>query len=127
MAPMDPYASAGVDEEREQEVFAKAMRPWLSKTANVSYAVMSQRAYLSPPSPKRAVCPAVEPNTRAGVFCGRQGGFRGRPFCLRCDCHHGVSWDVPVKLTLRQFPPIRARTFAPRRSPCAGVFLPAAA
>ncbi len=30
---MDPYASAGVDEEREQEVFAKAMRPWLAKTA----------------------------------------------------------------------------------------------
>ncbi len=30
---MDPYASAGVDEEREQEVFARAMRPWLAKTA----------------------------------------------------------------------------------------------
>jgi len=26
---MDPYASAGVDEEREQDVFATAMRPWL--------------------------------------------------------------------------------------------------
>ena len=26
------YASAGVDEEREQDVFARAMRPWLSRT-----------------------------------------------------------------------------------------------
>src|SRR6201994_2662986 len=33
MARMDPYASAGVDEEREQEVFARAMRPWLARTA----------------------------------------------------------------------------------------------
>src|SRR4029077_5100329 len=31
--PMDPYASAGVDEEREQNVFATAMRPWLARTA----------------------------------------------------------------------------------------------
>ncbi|HEV2537110.1 MAG TPA: phosphoribosylformylglycinamidine cyclo-ligase [Streptosporangiaceae bacterium] len=38
---MDPYASAGVDEEREQEVFAKAMRPWLSKTAVRSSLVTS--------------------------------------------------------------------------------------
>ena len=30
---MDPYASAGVDEEREQDVFATAMRPWLARTA----------------------------------------------------------------------------------------------
>src|SRR5215831_1259601 len=30
---MDPYASAGVDEEREQDVFARAMRPWLARTA----------------------------------------------------------------------------------------------
>src|SRR2546427_398584 len=29
---MDPYASAGVDEEREQDVFAQAMRPWLART-----------------------------------------------------------------------------------------------
>jgi phosphoribosylformylglycinamidine cyclo-ligase len=28
----DPYASAGVDEEREQDVFARAMRPWLART-----------------------------------------------------------------------------------------------
>jgi phosphoribosylformylglycinamidine cyclo-ligase len=41
MAPMDPYASAGVDEEREQEVFAKAMRPWLSRTAVRSSLVTS--------------------------------------------------------------------------------------
>ncbi len=41
MAPMDPYASAGVDEEREQDVFAKAMRPWLSKTAVRSSLVTS--------------------------------------------------------------------------------------
>src|SRR5690348_17734675 len=32
-AAMDPYASAGVDEEREQDVFATAMRPWLARTA----------------------------------------------------------------------------------------------
>ncbi len=30
---MDPYASAGVDEQREQDVFARAMRPWLARTA----------------------------------------------------------------------------------------------
>ena len=29
---MDPYASAGVDEGREQDVFARAMRPWLART-----------------------------------------------------------------------------------------------
>ena len=29
---MDPYASAGVDEQREQDVFARAMRPWLART-----------------------------------------------------------------------------------------------
>jgi phosphoribosylformylglycinamidine cyclo-ligase len=29
---MDPYARAGVDEEREQDVFARAMRPWLART-----------------------------------------------------------------------------------------------
>ncbi len=29
---MDPYASAGVDEEREQDVFARVMRPWLART-----------------------------------------------------------------------------------------------
>src|SRR6516165_6462844 len=33
LAAMDPYASAGVDEEREQDVFATAMRPWLARTA----------------------------------------------------------------------------------------------
>jgi phosphoribosylformylglycinamidine cyclo-ligase len=33
MTGMDPYASAGVDEEREQDVFATAMRPWLARTA----------------------------------------------------------------------------------------------
>jgi phosphoribosylformylglycinamidine cyclo-ligase len=38
---MDPYASAGVDEEREQEVFAKAMRPWLARTAVRSSLVTS--------------------------------------------------------------------------------------
>src|SRR5260370_11583634 len=30
---MDSYASAGVDEEREQDVFATAMRRWLARTA----------------------------------------------------------------------------------------------
>jgi phosphoribosylformylglycinamidine cyclo-ligase len=31
--PTSPsYASAGVDEEREQDVFARAMRPWLART-----------------------------------------------------------------------------------------------
>jgi phosphoribosylformylglycinamidine cyclo-ligase len=29
---MDPYARAGVDEEREQDVLARAMRPWLART-----------------------------------------------------------------------------------------------
>jgi phosphoribosylformylglycinamidine cyclo-ligase len=29
---MDPYARAGVDEEREQDVFARVMRPWLART-----------------------------------------------------------------------------------------------
>jgi phosphoribosylformylglycinamidine cyclo-ligase len=29
---MDPYAQAGVDEEREQDAFARAMRPWLART-----------------------------------------------------------------------------------------------
>jgi phosphoribosylformylglycinamidine cyclo-ligase len=38
---MDPYASAGVDEEREQEVFAQAMRPWLARTAVRSSLVTS--------------------------------------------------------------------------------------
>jgi phosphoribosylformylglycinamidine cyclo-ligase len=38
---MDPYASAGVDEEREQEVFARAMRPWLARTAVRSSLVTS--------------------------------------------------------------------------------------
>src|ERR1700678_707643 len=32
LAAMDPYASAGVDEEHEQDVFARAMRPWLART-----------------------------------------------------------------------------------------------
>src|SRR3989440_10866531 len=32
MAPENPYASAGVDEEREQDVFARVMRPWLART-----------------------------------------------------------------------------------------------
>ena len=32
MAPSDPYASAGVDEEREQDAFARVMRPWLART-----------------------------------------------------------------------------------------------
>ena len=38
---MDPYASAGVDEEREQDVFATAMRPWLARTAVRSQLVTS--------------------------------------------------------------------------------------
>src|SRR5260370_5602762 len=29
---MEPYGSAGVDEEHEQDVFARAMRPWLART-----------------------------------------------------------------------------------------------
>jgi phosphoribosylformylglycinamidine cyclo-ligase len=41
MSAMDSYASAGVDEEREQEVFAKAMRPWLARTAVRSSLVTS--------------------------------------------------------------------------------------
>jgi phosphoribosylformylglycinamidine cyclo-ligase len=38
---MDPYASAGVDEQREQDVFAQAMRPWLARTAVRSSLVTS--------------------------------------------------------------------------------------
>ena len=41
MTCMDPYASAGVDEEREQDVFATAMRPWLARTAVRSQLVTS--------------------------------------------------------------------------------------
>jgi phosphoribosylformylglycinamidine cyclo-ligase len=35
------YASAGVDEEREQDVFARAMRPWLARTKVTSPMVTS--------------------------------------------------------------------------------------
>ncbi len=40
---MGEYASAGVDEEREQAAFARAMRPWLEKTrvANPAVRVLS--------------------------------------------------------------------------------------
>jgi phosphoribosylformylglycinamidine cyclo-ligase len=38
---MDSYASAGVDEEREQDVFARAMRPWLARTKVASPLVTS--------------------------------------------------------------------------------------
>jgi phosphoribosylformylglycinamidine cyclo-ligase len=41
MAPENPYASAGVDEEREQDVFAQVMRPWLARTAVRSSLVTS--------------------------------------------------------------------------------------
>src|ERR1700731_914987 len=35
------YAAAGVDEHREQDVFARAMRPWLARTAARSSMVTS--------------------------------------------------------------------------------------
>ena len=35
------YARAGVDEQREQDVFARAMRPWLARTAARSSMVAS--------------------------------------------------------------------------------------
>src|SRR5579871_3011211 len=35
------YATAGVDEQREQDVFARAMRPWLARTAARSSMVSS--------------------------------------------------------------------------------------
>src|ERR1700720_1227063 len=35
------YAAAGVDEHREQDVFARAMRPWLARTAARSWRVTS--------------------------------------------------------------------------------------
>jgi phosphoribosylformylglycinamidine cyclo-ligase len=41
MAPDNPYASAGVDEEREQDVFAASMRPWLARTSVRSSLVTS--------------------------------------------------------------------------------------
>ena len=41
LTPMDPYVSAGVDEEHELDVFAQAMRPWLARTAVRSSLVTS--------------------------------------------------------------------------------------
>jgi len=38
---MEPYASAGVDEQREQDVFARVMRPWLARTKVASPLVTS--------------------------------------------------------------------------------------
>src|SRR5579864_1689363 len=35
------YAAAGVDEQREQDVFARAMRPWLARTTARSSMVSS--------------------------------------------------------------------------------------
>ena len=67
MAPENPYASAGVDEEREQDVFAQAMRPWLARTAVRSSLVTSITGLASgyfatlmhiPPGPP---CPPNEP------------------------------------------------------------------
>ena len=39
--PAPSYAAAGVDEQREQDVFARAMRPWLARTAARSPMVTS--------------------------------------------------------------------------------------
>jgi phosphoribosylformylglycinamidine cyclo-ligase len=39
--PSASYATAGVDEQREQDVFARAMRPWLARTAARSPMVSS--------------------------------------------------------------------------------------
>src|SRR5258708_6808039 len=39
--PAPSYAAAGVDEQREQDVFARAMRPWLARTATRSPLVTS--------------------------------------------------------------------------------------
>jgi phosphoribosylformylglycinamidine cyclo-ligase len=39
--PTPSYAAAGVDEQREQDVFARAMRPWLARTATRSPLVTS--------------------------------------------------------------------------------------
>src|SRR5215469_8191411 len=39
--PPPSYAAAGVDEQREQDVFARAMRPWLARTAARSSMVAS--------------------------------------------------------------------------------------
>ena len=39
--PPPSYAAAGVDELREQDVFARAMRPWLARTVARSPMVTS--------------------------------------------------------------------------------------
>ncbi len=64
-APPPPsYATAGVDEEREQQVFARAMRPWLARTAVRSPMVASITGLASgyfatlidiPPGPRLAL------------------------------------------------------------------------
>src|SRR6202050_2833723 len=62
--PSPSYARAGVDEEREQQVFARAMRPWLARTAVRSPLVASITGLASgyfatlmdiPPGPKLAL------------------------------------------------------------------------
>jgi phosphoribosylformylglycinamidine cyclo-ligase len=62
--PSPSYAMAGVDEEREQQVFARAMRPWLARTAVRSPMVASITGLASgyfatlmdiPPGPKLAL------------------------------------------------------------------------
>jgi phosphoribosylformylglycinamidine cyclo-ligase len=62
--PSPSYATAGVDEEREQQVFARAMRPWLARTAVRSPLVASITGLASgyfatlmdiPPGPKLAL------------------------------------------------------------------------
>src|SRR5580658_6167665 len=62
--PSPSYATAGVDEEREQQVFARAMRPWLARTAVRSPMVASITGLASgyfatlmdiPPGPKLAL------------------------------------------------------------------------
>src|SRR5580658_619401 len=62
--PSPSYATAGVDEEREQQVFARALRPWLARTAVRSPLVASITGLASgyfatlmdiPPGPKLAL------------------------------------------------------------------------
>src|SRR4029077_16243598 len=61
-------------------------------------------------------CPAVEPNTRAGLFSERQGGF-GRPFAARrsyrCDIVRAMPRDGPLVLS-----DVRAPTLTIVCEPC---------
>ena len=62
------YAAAGVDEQREQDVFARAMRPWLARTAarrepfpfvEISFKSFILNAFFNTPSNAAAPSPPI--------------------------------------------------------------------